>query len=156
MQYLPNQRTQCATCLNDRTFGAKRAAGTNRDGGGNRLEQRDLWLNPAAVHQDRFHRFRDSMALDFRTSVLRHHANDQATDHRHHNHPPSQMVSANAAESCAGIVEKEKVGEEADQLIQDVSDYAGEKADSCRQERDQHDSERGWWRWGQRRHAGCG
>src|SRR6185312_1201429 len=69
---LPYQRSHGAAGLNDGTFGAEGAAGSNRDGGRDGLENRHSRLNAAAIEQHRFHGLGNAVSPDFGRPILRH------------------------------------------------------------------------------------
>ena len=94
---LADDRAERAAGLNDRPFGAERAARTDGDGRRKRLQNGDFRLDAAARDEHRFHRFRNAVAFDFRRAVLHHQADDQPADHRHEDDPGAELVGFRAA-----------------------------------------------------------
>ncbi len=92
MKRLPDQRADGAAGLNDRTFRPERAAGADRNGGRDGLQDRHTRRDAAAIEQHRFHRFGNAVAFDLRRPVLGHDAHNQAADDRSHDHHPPQVI----------------------------------------------------------------
>ena len=134
---LADDRAERAAGLNDRPFGAERAARTDRDGRRKRLENGDFRFDAAARDEYRFHRFRNAVAFDFRRAVLHHQADDQTADHRHEDHPRPQLVRFRAAKAKRPDVIEREVGEKADEIVKDESDQSRRKPDARCQQGDQ-------------------
>ena len=132
MQHLPNQRSNRSSRLDDRPFRSKRSARSNCNRRRNRFEQRYLRLDPAAIYQHGFHRFGNPMPLDLRRSVLRHHADNQPANDWDQDHPRSQMMRSHTPERRRPLVKEEQIGEQPDQLVENVGDDPGNQPDPCR------------------------
>ena len=150
VQHLAYQRSDRSPGLDDRPLRAKRAARANRDRRRNRFQQRDLRLNPAAVDQHRFHRFRNPVPFDLRRAIFRHDANDEPAHHRNQDHPRAQMMRSHAAECRRPLMEEEKIGEQPDQFVENIGDEPGNQSNRRRQKRHQHNPELRR-RWGRKR-----
>ena len=87
VQQLADQRTDRAAGLDDGAFGAERSAGADGDRRRDRLQNRDLGLDAAAVDQHGFHGFGNAVAANLVGAVARHDADDDAADHRRDDHP---------------------------------------------------------------------
>ena len=123
--------------LNDGAFRAERAAGADRYGRRDGLQDRHARGNAAAVEQHRFHGFRNAVALDFRCAVLGHYADDEAADGGSDDDHPAEVIVLRAREVGRPAMEEEKIGEQADQLVEREGDDAGDQADRGGEERDQ-------------------
>jgi hypothetical protein len=126
---LANERADGSPSLNDRAFGAERAAGADRDGRRDGLQDSDPRGDAAAVEQDCLHRFGNAVPLDFRSPVLGHDANDKAADDRSHDDHPTEVVVLWAGEVGRPAMEEEEIGEESNQLIESECNNAGHQAD---------------------------
>src|SRR5580698_5933710 len=122
MECLPDQRSDRAPGLNNRSLGSKRAAGTDRNGSRKRFQDRNPWLNTAAIYHHRFHRLGNTMPFNLRASILRHEADDDSANHRDRNHPQAKLVMSRAQEFRNEAMVKENIGEQANQLVQDKRD----------------------------------
>ena len=100
MEELRDQRSERAAGHDDRPFGAERPARADRDRGRQRLEQRDLRLDAAAVDQDRFDRFGNAVAADALRAVARHHADDQRAERPAPGSPSGPSVCASGVTSA--------------------------------------------------------
>ncbi len=69
------------------------------------------------------------MALYFIGAIFRHHSDDQSADHRHDNHPRTNLRMFGAAEMKGPIVVKRDIGEKADQIVKNVRDEARKTSD---------------------------
>ena len=78
MQELRDERSKRSARHDDRSFGAERTTGSDRDRRRKRLQHRELWLDAAAVDQNRFDRFRDAVAANAVGSIPRHQPDDDA------------------------------------------------------------------------------
>ena len=140
---LPYQRSHGASGLNDGTFRAEGAAGSNRDGGRNGLENRHSRLNAAAIEQHRFHGLGNAVSPDFRRPILRHDSDDESADDRNRDDPQPQMIVTSAGKVGHKAAVEGNVGQQSDQPVQKKRDTAGNQANRRRQERDQHHAELG-------------
>ena len=70
----------------DRSLRAERPSRADRDRRRQWLEERELRLDPAAVHQDRFDRLRDAVPANPFRAVARHESDDQPADDRDADH----------------------------------------------------------------------
>ena len=114
MKNLPHERTDRPTGLNNRTFGTKGTARSDRNRRRDRLQDCNSGLNTAAVGQHRLHGFRNSMAFDLGGAVLRHETNNDAADDWRHNNPGSKMVEPGSGEIGSEAVIEKEVGEQTD------------------------------------------
>jgi hypothetical protein len=126
---LADQRADGSASLNDGAFRAKRAAGSDRNGRRNGLQDRHTRRDPAAVEQHRFHSLRNAVPFDFGGPVPGHDADNEATDYRSDDYHPAQMVVLSAGEVSRPAMEEEKVREQADQFVQCERDDACHQAD---------------------------
>ena len=76
-KHLADERTERAARGDDRPFGAEGAAGADRDGRRDRLEERHARRDAALVEEHLLHRLRDAVAADRRGAVARHQADDR-------------------------------------------------------------------------------
>src|SRR4029077_9955321 len=118
MKKLADERTDCATSLNDRTFRAEGATRADRDRCGNGLKDRDSWLNAAPVHQHCFHGLRNAVSLDLWLSIFGHEADDDSADHRDQDYPQTQLGVACADKVCAKPMVESDICKQDDQLVQ--------------------------------------
>ncbi len=81
MKKLRDHRTEGAPGHDDGSFGAERAAGADRNSGRDGLQNGEARMNAAAVHQDGFNCFRNTMAADAFRSVTRHEPHYQGANH---------------------------------------------------------------------------
>ena len=129
VERLADQRADRSARLNDRAFRAERAAGADRNGRRDGLQDGHTRGDPAAVEQHRLHGFRNAVALDFRRAVLGHDAHNEAADDRNDDDHPAEMVVLRAGEIGRPAMEEEEVGEQADQLVESESYDAGHQTD---------------------------
>ena len=141
MKRLPDQRTNRAASLNDRSFRPKRAAGADGNRCGNRFQDRNPRLNAAAVHHHRLHGLGYAVPFNLRRSILRHEANDDSANHRNRDHPQPKLIVARAYELSDEAVVKENVGEQADQFVQHERNQPREQPDAGCKKRYQHHAE---------------
>ena len=141
VQQLADQRSHGAAGLDDGAFGAERSAGADGDGRRDRLQDRDLGLDAAAVDQHRFHGFGNAVAANLVAAVTRHDADDHAADHRSDDHPQAEMIVARAGEGEREAMEEEDVGEQPDQVVEQKGDDAREESDEGGEQRDQRGAE---------------
>jgi hypothetical protein len=133
MEKLGEQRAQRAAGHDDGTLGAERAAGADRDGRGQRFEQRDLELDATAPDQDRLDGFGNAMAADLLGAEARHHSDDQAAHHRD-GHAPDRQVRRDRSRRDRQPALIGQVGEQRDQLQQHPGGAGAKAADhGCHQ-----------------------
>ncbi len=125
---LAHKRADRAARLDDGAFRAEWTAGADCNRGRDRLQDCNFCLDAAARREDRFHRFGNSVALDFVRAVFGHEADDDAPDHGHQNYPRSERCVFRAAKMKRPCVVIGKVREQADQVVQNVSDDSREDA----------------------------
>ncbi len=89
------------------------------------------------VEQHLLHRLGDAVAADRARAVARHHADDQAADHRHQYHPPTEVRhrSGRRRECGRPAPVERQVRDQADQRNQQLGDHRRQHA--------QHDRHRG-------------
>ena len=78
----------------------------------------------AAIDQHRFHRFGNAVAANLVGAVARHDANDDSADHGRDDHPQAKMIVARAAKGEREAMVKENIGEQPDQVVEQVGDDA--------------------------------
>src|SRR4029078_4079025 len=115
MKELRNQGADRAAGHDDRTLGAERATRTNRDRRRERFQNRDSWLDAAAVDENRLNRFGDAVAPDALRPVSGHQPDDERTRNRRNQDEPAQVVAGRRHEGRADALEEEQVGEQTDQ-----------------------------------------
>ena len=138
MHDLPDDGTDRPAGLDDWPFRTERSAGADRDGGRDRLENRNSRRNSTAVHQHRFHGFWNSVAFDLGCPVFRHDGNDDATDGWEQDDPGTQRVHARADELGGQAVVEEEVSEKANHPVERPGHHARNQTDACGQKRNQH------------------
>jgi hypothetical protein len=129
VKVLRDQRADRAAGHDDRPLGAERAAAADGDARGQWLEQRHLGRHGALLEQDRLDGFRDAVAADRLGAVAGDQADDQAADHRHHDHPGDERVRGGRAERGGKFLEEEQIGEKADRVQQQVGGHGAQGAD---------------------------
>ena len=139
-QHLADQRPERAARRDDRSFRAERSARSDRDRGGDRLEQRDASRNAAAVQQDLLHRLGNSVAADRGRSVPGHQPDDDAAQHGNQHHPTAELVRCGRHVFSAEPSIERDVRDEPDQPRQDLGDRASRHGDDDRQGADEHDA----------------
>ena len=144
MHKLADQRSHCTAGLNNRTFSTKRTACSDRDRRRDRLQNRDFGLDPAAVDQDGFHGFRNAVPANLVGAVPRHNTDDDAPNHRCNDYPQAKVVIARTSENERHPMKEEDVREQADEVVQQVSDSSRQHTNQSRQERHQHSTKRCW------------
>ncbi len=97
--------------MNDRPFGAERAAGANADGRRDRFEDRHFGFDAALGREHRLHRFGDAVASDFRRSILGHEANEQPADDGNDNDPQAELIFRGTAKMKRPDAKEGEVGE---------------------------------------------
>src|SRR5581483_10102278 len=88
------------------------------NGGGERLQDRDLRLYLAAVDQDRFDGFGNAMPADALAAVAGHKADNQGADHRYENFENTQVIIGRRNQRRPDPLQEEEVGEEPDEAEQ--------------------------------------
>src|SRR4029079_7116707 len=109
------------------------SADRNRRGDG--LQNRNPWLNTAAIDQHGFHGLVNSMAVDLGGSILRHETDNDSANHRHHDDPRAKMMISGAVKGKNKAMIEDDIGKQADQIVEQIRDKAGQKPDSGGQER---------------------
>src|ERR1051325_10108157 len=98
MDNLSDERSHCATGLNDWAFRAERSTGADGNRRGDRLQYGNSGLNTAAIYQDRFHGFGDAVSFDLWAAIFGHDPDNQAADDRDHDHPRTERMRTRADE----------------------------------------------------------
>ena len=93
MKELRGHRSEGSTGHDDGAFGAERSTRTDRNCRRNRLQNRQLRLDTAAVEQNRFDRFGYSVTANALRSVSRHQADDEAAQDRYCNNEDPKMMA---------------------------------------------------------------
>ena len=135
MNKLPNQRTDGTARLNNGSFRSEGSPSADRNRRGDRLQNRNPWLNTAAIDQHCFHCLGNSMALDLGGSILRHEADNDSANHRHHDDPRTKMIISGAVKGKNKAMIEDDIGKQADQIVKQIRDKACQKPDSGGQER---------------------
>ena len=125
----PTSEPKRAAGLNDGAFGAERAAGANSDCRRKRFQDRDFGFDAAARSKHRLHRFRDAVTFDFFRAIFGHEADDHAADYGRDDDPRPQVSIFGAAKMKRPFVVIREIGEETDQIVQDVSNEASKNAE---------------------------
>ena len=134
---LADERTERSAGLNDRSLGAERAAGANRDGRRDGLEDRDFSFDAALGSENRLHRFRDAVPLNFRRAILRHEPDDDSANDRNDDHPRAELIIRRTAKMEGPYMVEREIREQSDQVVEkkgnDSSDDAHERrpAEKC-------------------------
>src|SRR5215472_3124233 len=115
MKKLRDHRAKRATSHDNRTLGPKRSTRPDGNRGRNRLEDRYLRLNAAAVDQNRLNGLGNSVPADAFGSVPRHKPNDQSAADGHQNTEPPEMIPCRRNERGSPVAVVEQIGEEPDQ-----------------------------------------
>ncbi len=89
---LAEEGTERRAGLDDRTFRAERAAGSDGERGGERLKQSDAKPHAAVAEENRFHGFRYAVAFEGRLPEMDHDADQQAADGRNQDDPQPKVV----------------------------------------------------------------
>src|SRR6185312_7476936 len=118
-QHLRDQGADGAAGHDDRTFRAERPAAADGDRRGQRLEDGDLPVQPAAAEEDRLDRFGDAMAADLLAAIACHQADDQRAGHRHQGRRQAKRGLAEREVAQGEAAEIGDIGAEADQVEQD-------------------------------------
>jgi hypothetical protein len=83
------------------------------------------------------------VAFYLRGSILRHDADDEPSDDRSDDRPQTKMVQTGAGEvECNSVIE-EDIRDERNQVVESVSDYAGDEANRTGQQGHQRHPELG-------------
>ena len=93
MEELRGHRAECAARHDDWAFGTERAARSDRNRRGDRLQDRQFRLDAAAVEQNGFNRFRYPVAANAFRAVTGHQADDETANDRHRDDEISQMMT---------------------------------------------------------------
>src|SRR5207244_12578640 len=107
-----------------------------RNCGRNWLEDCELWLNTAAVEQDRLNRFWYSVPANALRSVPRHESDDQTADNRNRDNEKSKMMAARRNQFCCEALVEEQISKKPDQLQQTQCNKCTEYADGYSQSGD--------------------
>ena len=126
---LADERTERPAGLNDRPFGAERAAGADRDGRRDGLEDRDFGFDAALGRENRLHRLRNAVPLDFRRAILRHEPDDDSADDRNDDHPRTELVIRRTAKMEGPYMVERKIREKSDQVVEKKRNDPGNDAD---------------------------
>src|SRR2546427_1745025 len=116
MEELRGHGPECPTRHDDRAFRTERTSRSDGDGRRNRLEDRELRLNTAAVEKDGFDCFRNAVATNSLGSVSRHETNNQAPENRHSDHEDSEMMAERRHQLARYALVKENVRDESDEF----------------------------------------
>jgi len=143
MEELRDQRANRASRHDDRPLGAEGAAGSDRYRRGNRLQNGNLRINPAAVGQNGFDRLGDSVAAYPLGSITSHHADDERADYGYDHLEHAKRVSGRRDQRGAPALEEEKVGKESDQLEKCEGDISADHPDEDRHQADGDDARPG-------------
>src|SRR2546423_15501160 len=111
MEKLGSHRTEGAAGHDDRAFSAKRSAGSDRDCGRDRLQNRKFRFNAAAIKQNRLDGFWDSVTSNAFGSISSHEADDHAADNRNQNDESSEMMSNRLRRPNADSLIKDDISE---------------------------------------------
>ena len=100
-----------------------------------RLEKRDSRRDAALVEQHLFHRLGDAVPANRLVAVARHEADDHAADDRHEDHPPVHVGAGLRRRAIfpAECVMKRKVGDQPDQVDQDLGNECCRRRQQDRQ-----------------------
>src|SRR6266851_5294224 len=121
--------------LNNRSLGAKRSAAANRDGRRDGLEDRDFGFDAALGRENRLHRFRDAVPLNFRRTIFRHEPDDDSPDDRNDNHPRAELVIRRTAKMEGPFMIERKICEQTNQIVEKKCNDSGNDAHQGGQQR---------------------
>ena len=88
--HLRERRAQRRADLDDRAFAADRRAAADRKRRGQRLDDRDLAADVAALVEDRVHHLGNAVSLGLRRKMLDEVDDDEAADDRREKHPVAE------------------------------------------------------------------
>ena len=91
---LPDERAERAAGRDDRSLGAERPAGADRDRRRERLEEHDARRDAAARVQHPLHHLGNAVAADRRRAVARHQPDDERADERDEDRPGAEPNGA--------------------------------------------------------------
>jgi hypothetical protein len=111
VQQLAGDAADGAAGDDDRALGAERPAGADADRAGQRLEDRQARLHPAAAQQDRLHRLRDAVAADPLGAEARHEPDDEAAEDRHEDARHAERAGIGTPDPRREAAAVEQVGE---------------------------------------------
>ena len=116
VEELREQGTESAPGHDDGPFGPERAAGADRDGGGDRLQDRHFRGDAAVTDQGRLDRFGNAVAANRLAAVAGHQADDETAQRWGRDHPPCAWRSGHRREGSADPTEPDEIGHERDEL----------------------------------------
>src|SRR6202042_2753468 len=90
----------CRAGGDDRTLGSEGPPGTDGDGRGQRLEERQARRDPALVEEDLLHRLRNPVASNRGGPPARHDAYDEPTDDGNDDDQEARLVVRWGSEGC--------------------------------------------------------
>src|SRR5579871_3087136 len=102
----------------DGAFRSEWSAAADGDGRGERLENRQARLDAAAVDENRFDSFRNSVAADALGAIARHESNDESAGDGDENGPCSQVISRWGHQLEIPALVVEEIGEQSDEAEQ--------------------------------------
>jgi len=115
VEKLREHRAQSPTGHDDGSLGAEWSARSDGDGCGDRLQERHLGLDAAAIQEDGLDGFGDAMAADALGAVARHQADDEGAGDRHDDLEWAEVVAGRRDQRRIPALVKEQVCHQADQ-----------------------------------------
>jgi hypothetical protein len=137
----PTSEPNAPPGLDNRPLGAERAAGANRGGCRDGLEDRDFGFDAALGSENRLHRLRDAVPLDFRRAILRHKPDNDSADDRNDDHPRAELVIRRAAKMEGPYVVERKIREQSNQVVEKKRNDSGNDAHEPGQQRNVAETE---------------
>ena len=137
---LCQQRSDGPSGHDDRALGAERAAGSDRDGRGQRLQNGDLAADPALADQDRLDGFGNAVPPYLFGPEARHQADDETPRDRdeHREHAERRLLDRTRNEGELAVVGE--VGAEHDQLEEDPGGAGRNQSAQCGDGHEQEDA----------------
>ena len=94
MDELTEERAECSSRRDDRTFGSEGTSRPDGDGSRKRFEEEDARRDSALAQQHLFHHFGNAVPANRRRSVSRHHAHHQGPCHRNEGEEHATAVAS--------------------------------------------------------------
>jgi len=141
---LADHRTESSTRLNDRAFGTERPACSDRDGRRDGFQDCYFGFNPALRSEDRFHRFRNAVSLDFRRAVLGHESHENSADNGYGDDPGTEVIFSRTAKVKRPDVIEGEICKKSDQIVKKKCNNACNHADCGGQNRNKSQAKSGY------------
>src|SRR5215831_5255046 len=115
MHELSKHGTKGSAGHDDWAFGAKRAAGTNRNSRRKRLQKCQAWRNSAALNEDGLNRLGNAMAANALRTIACHESYDESAHDGYENYQCAEVVASRRYQVHSPPLEEKKICEQTDE-----------------------------------------